>query len=112
MTTTRPLIRVQHPNFQRIFTDVYMHNPNLREEVLKSAEQLDNDLRRKGMPLPTPHYDLVLDRVETKDKNIIWMYYYVDHCEKTLFWLEPYDMARGGLLLDVRGAKEPGHISG
>ena len=88
-----------------------MHDPNLREEVLKSAEQLEDDLRRKGMPLPTTNYDLVLDMVETKDKKIIWTYYYADHCEKTLFWLEPYDMARGGLLLDVRGAKEPGHIS-
>ena len=89
-----------------------MHDHNLREEVLKSSEQLENDLRGKGVPLPTTDYDLVLDRVETKNKKITWTYYYVDHREKTLFWLEPYDMARADLLLDVRGAKEPGHISG
>jgi len=87
-----------------------MHDPNLREEVLKSAEQLENGLRCKGMHLPTTYYDLVLDMHETKDKTIIWTYYYVDHCKKTLFWLEPYDMARGRLL-EIRGVEEPGHIS-
>jgi hypothetical protein len=94
--------------FKRIFTDVYMYNDDLREEVLKSAEQLEDELRRKG-PLPTAHYDLVLDVVETKDEKIIWQYYYVDHNSKTLFWLEPYDM--NDLLRDIPGVKEPGHIS-
>ena len=88
-----------------------MHNPNLREEVLKCAEQLENELGDKGMQLPTTSYDLVLDMVETKDKEIIWTYYFVDHFQKTLFWLEPYNMARGRLLVDIRGAEEPGHIS-
>jgi len=87
-----------------------MHDPNLRAEVHKCAEQLEDELRLKGMHLPTTYYDLVLDRVETKDKKIIWMYYYVDHCKKTLFWLEHYDMARGRLL-EIRGVKGPGHIS-
>lgn len=87
-----------------------MHDSNLREEVLKSAEKLENELRDKGMLLPTTYYDLVLDMLETKDKKIIWTYYYVDHCKKTLFWLEPYDMARGRLL-EIRGVEEPGHIS-
>ena len=88
-----------------------MHNSNLREEVLKCAEQLEDELSDKGMQLPTTYYDLVLDMVETKDKEIIWTYYYVDHFQKTLFWPVPYNMARGRLL-DIRGAEEPGHISG
>jgi hypothetical protein len=41
-----------------------MYNRDLRKEVLKSAEQLEDELRRKGMQLPTAHYDLVLDIVE------------------------------------------------
>lgn len=87
-----------------------MHDPNLRAEVHECADQLENELRLKGMHLPTTYYDLVLDRVETKDEKIIWTYYYVDHSKKTLFWLVPYDMARGGLF-DIRGVNEPGHIS-
>jgi len=85
-----------------------MYDNNLREEVLRSAEQLWDELRRTG-PLPTAHYDLVLDMVETKDETIIWQYYYVDHHSRTLFWLEPYDMS--DLLQDIPGVEEPGHIS-
>jgi len=89
-----------------------MYNRNLREEVLtyaKQLEELENELRLKGTPFPTDHYDLVLDMVETKDKKIIWQYYYVDHNNRTLFWLEPYDMH--DLLRDIPGVEEPGHIS-
>lgn len=94
--------------YKRIFTDVYMYNDDLRREVLKSTEELEDELRLKG-PLPTAHYDLVLDMVETKDGKIIWQYYYGDHNTRTLFWLKPYDMH--DLLRDVPGVEEPGHIS-
>jgi hypothetical protein len=86
-----------------------MYDRNLREEVLICAEQLEYELRHKRMDLPTAHYDLVLDMVEMQDGEIIWQYYYVDHTNRTLFWLEPYDM--NDLLRDIPGVEEPGHIS-
>ena len=87
-----------------------MCDGDIREEVHASARQLEDPLR--FMHLPTAHYDLVLDRVETKDKKIIWQYYYVDHKNKTLFWLDTYPMR--GLLCNIPGvdSEEPSHISG
>jgi len=84
-----------------------MCDRNLREEAVACARQLENQHRL--MHLPTTHYELVLDRVETKNKQIIWQYYYVDHKHRTLFWLEPYPMRE--LLCNIRGVAEPSHVS-
>ena len=89
-----------------------MYDQSLREEVEKSAGLLDEklaELEYHGMYLLTSDYDLVLDIVETKDKKRIRQYYLVDHNNKTLFWLEGYDMKH--LLNDTCGVVEPGHIS-
>src|SRR5712672_3052318 len=88
-----PLPCIEYKIFKRIFTDVYMYNPDLRAEVYKFAEQLKQGLwETNRAPLPAIDYDLVLDIVETKDRRIIWKYYYVDHITRTLFWLRPYNM--------------------
>jgi hypothetical protein len=87
-----------------------MYDPDLRTEMEQFTELLSEEFRRRGYSLGTSLYDLVLDRVETKDGKIIWQYYFVDHETKTLFWLNHYDMRN--LLREVYGAGEPGHISG
>jgi hypothetical protein len=97
---------------KRIFTDVYVYDPDLRDEVLEFARLLNEAVLKLDpnvSPWPTTDYDLVLDIVETKDKEIVWQYYFVDHNKKTLFWLEHYDMSR--LLNEIPGVTEPGHIS-
>ena len=96
-------------SLKRIFTDVYMYDPSLREEVQKSAWLLDEKLTELRIRFPTEDYDLVLDIVETKDKKTTRQYYFVNHNTRTLFWLENYNMAR--LLNEIRGVEEPSHIS-
>jgi hypothetical protein len=88
-----------------------MYNLDLRTEMIKFSELLNQeflDLTLNGEHIPDD-YDLVIDRVETKEKKIIWQYYYVDHETKTLFWLEAYKMHE--LLHDVLGVEESSHIS-
>jgi hypothetical protein len=86
-----------------------MYNPILREEVYKSVEALATRLQYSGITFPTANYDLVLDIIETEDGTTHRQYYFVDHDNKTMFWLDLYDM--GDLLSDIRGVTEPGHIS-
>jgi hypothetical protein len=89
-----------------------MYDPILRREVEKSAEMLEtkrSTLEKSGIPFPTTNYDLVLDIVETEDKVAIRQYYYVDHNNRTLFWLDDYEMKP--LMDGILGVKEPGHIS-
>jgi len=92
---------------KRIFTDVYMYDPDLSAEIHAFAALLDND---RAQPLPTNDYDLVLDIIKVKDNETIWAYYYVDHVSKTLFWQHYYE-CEDSLLREVRGVQEPGHVS-
>jgi hypothetical protein len=98
--------------YKRIFTDVYMYDSSLREEVQTSAGLLYEklaELESRGIPFPAGDYDLVIDIVKTKDGKTVRQYYYVNHNNRTLFWLERYDMSY--LLGDTLGVEEPGHIS-
>ena len=96
---------------KRIFTDVYMYDPNLSAEILKFAAYLDNERTRllRYNDLPIDHYDLVLDIIKTDDETI-WAYYYVDHNTKTLFWLHYYECGES-LLREVRGVQGASHVS-
>jgi hypothetical protein len=93
-----------------------MYDHNLRAEMNKFVAELQKEVPPGSRySLTSGSYDLVLDRVETKDgktkeDKIIWQYYFVDHKTRTLFWLDYYDMT--DLLCEVYGACQPGHISG
>ncbi len=97
---------------KRIFTDVYMYDPNLSAEIHEFAAQLDSERTRilRTNDLPIDHYDLVLDIIKTEDDEIIWAYYYVDHNAKTLFWLHYYECG-DSVLREVRGVQEASHVS-
>ena len=92
---------------KKILTDVYMYDTFLNAEIHAFAAYLERN--RKG-PLPTNNYDLVLDVINTKEDEIVWAYYYVDHNAKTLFWQDSYDCG-DTLLREVRGAEEASHVS-
>jgi hypothetical protein len=95
---------------KRIFTDVYMYDPNLSAEILEFAAHLDSERRRlHNNDLPIDHYDLVLDIIKTDDETI-WAYYYVDHKTKTLFWLHFYECGES-FLREVRGVQGASHVS-
>jgi hypothetical protein len=89
-----------------------MYDPGLRTQVDGYAYHLERQLAGLN-PNQGPlvnQYDLVLDIIETKDKKEIPHYYYVDHDEKTLFWLEGHDLS--DVLHEVPGLQEPDHIRG
>ena len=83
-----------------------MYDPNLSAEIHAFAAQLQRD---RTSPLPTDNYDLVLD-IKMDGDDIIWVYYYVDHNTKTLFWQKPYDCGHS-LLREVLGVEEVSHVS-
>ncbi|KAH9066341.1 hypothetical protein EDB87DRAFT_709584 [Lactarius vividus] len=96
---------------RRIFTDVYMYDPNLSAEIHRFAAYLGEPRRPPlSFKFPTIDYDLVLDIVKMEDDEVIGAYYYVDHVTKTLFWQKSYDV-RNSLLREVHGGRRnPGHV--
>ncbi len=92
---------------KRIFTDVYMYDPDLSAEIHAFAALLDSE---RTSPLPTNNHDLVLDIIKTEDDETIWAYYYVDHDARALFWQDYYECG-DSLLREVHGVQEASHVS-
>src|SRR6266404_2550265 len=99
-----------HQSMKRIFTDVYMYDPDLSAEIHAFAAHLDGERERRTIAFPTNDYDLVLDIVKTEGDKTIWAYYYVDYQTTTLFWLHHYECG-DGLLREIRGVSEGSHVS-
>ncbi|KAI9459419.1 hypothetical protein BJY52DRAFT_1223044 [Lactarius psammicola] len=91
---------------RRIFTDVYMYDPDLSAEIHAFAALLDSERTR---PFPTNNYDLVLDIITKTQNETIWAYYYIDHHSKTLFWLHYYECG-DDLFSEVHGVQDASHV--
>ncbi|KAI9443655.1 hypothetical protein BJY52DRAFT_1157174 [Lactarius psammicola] len=96
---------------RRVFTDVYMYDPDLSAEIHAFAAHLESERTRllRTTTFPTNEYDLVLDIIKTGKDETIWAYYYVDHNTKSLFWLHYYECGNS-LLGEVRGVQEASHV--
>ena len=86
-----------------------MHNKTMRDEIEDFYHYLQRLIRIDQLSIPSEKYDLVLDILVTKDRRILWSYYYACHEERCLFWLETYD-ARF-MLSELFGVKSPAHVS-
>ncbi|KAI0720666.1 hypothetical protein C8T65DRAFT_735621 [Cerioporus squamosus] len=77
---------------KRIYTDTDVRDPKLLEILERFSAQIDEMVHERGLELP-PDHDLVLwlewRRISQSGYN--WIYYFVDHSTRTLFWIEDYD---------------------
>jgi hypothetical protein len=99
---------------KRLFTDTYMHNSAMRDEIEEFYDCLQRVIHNNQLSIPSKNYDLVLDISVKDDKQICWSYYYACHEARCLFWLETYDIGPN----DMRSTetlglnlKSPAHIS-
>jgi len=65
--------------------------------------------RIERLTIPSGDYDLVLDIMPTKDRKVLWSYYYACHETRCLFWLEQYDGDH--LTFELDGVGSPAHVS-
>jgi hypothetical protein len=68
---------------------------------------LDDVARRKQAVLPSD-VDLVLDLTFGEDGEKMCGYYFADHQNRSLFWLEEFDAST--LLAEVKGVASLAHI--
>jgi len=94
---------------KRLFTDTDMYDPDLREEMKQFYLYLQLIRRIERLTIPSGDYDLVLDIMPTKDRKVLWSYYYACHETRCLFWLEQYDGDH--LTFELDGVGSPAHVS-
>ncbi|KAI0315001.1 hypothetical protein OF83DRAFT_392027 [Amylostereum chailletii] len=96
---------------KRIYTEVYIYEPNHREEVEVFAQYLEDFLHSMDMSPPSDDCELVLEVSFSKEEgdSIVWSYYYVDHRTKTLFWLRPF--VADHIMTEILGFSSPDHFN-
>ncbi|KZT69939.1 hypothetical protein DAEQUDRAFT_725919 [Daedalea quercina L-15889] len=107
---------------RRIYTEAWLCDPAILEEVEDFAFRLEEAARDSGYyPLPVdaelvlelenipPDAEQVrLDLDSGKPVEHYWTYYFVDHAERVLFWIHPYQVSDELEL--IRGFHSASHI--
>ncbi|KAH8101122.1 hypothetical protein BXZ70DRAFT_110008 [Cristinia sonorae] len=75
---------------RRIYTEADIIRPGIHQEVEECVKQLKRTIDSERFDLP-PNSSLVIEpsRMDVGDD---YYYYYVDHDNRTLFWLEDYEL--------------------
>jgi hypothetical protein len=90
---------------KRMFTENDISDPKKEQEVLCCATQLI----QQAIDTPDVTLDAFTEVVLNVDNSVRWHYYFVDHTNRLLFWLEP--MSVKDLNIDLQGITEYSHIS-
>lgn len=92
---------------QKISTNTYVYNADLRKEVEDCAVSLSHTRSAEG---PERDYELVIDVASDPKRSprLSWFYYYVDHDTHSVVWLEDNVFKRE--LDNVHGVVSPDHI--
>ncbi|KAI0067090.1 hypothetical protein BV25DRAFT_1848706 [Artomyces pyxidatus] len=93
---------------RRIYTDAYLYNSAIRDEIEQFAEYMDAYRELYDIQLPSDNCDLVLNICSNDDSSMQWRYYYVDHDEAIIFWVHEYPAL--SLISTAEGASSPAHI--
>jgi len=93
--------------FKPIYTDTNMCDPNLRQDIEQSIEEI-NKLRDTSPPLPEV-WELALELGNDDETGeLICSYYFVCPSTRCLFWLHEFDLR--SILDQLRGVTEKTHI--
>ncbi|KZT04473.1 uncharacterized protein LAESUDRAFT_296031 [Laetiporus sulphureus 93-53] len=96
-----------HPT-RLIYTDEYLCDPNVLREIEDFVAVLDRIVEEQNIQLP-PGAELVLDlRTDPETEERYWCYYYVNHKDRVLFWIQDYEVTRR--LGQLKGIYSATHI--
>ncbi|TFY75367.1 hypothetical protein EWM64_g8648 [Hericium alpestre] len=110
-------VRVTHPEGglyfydaeRRIFTDAYVYEPAVAEEVEQFVLHINEIVKLQSKLLP-PNHELVLEIEPSAwdTGETLWGYYYIDHDTRSQFWLEEFDNSY--LTWELSGVASFSHI--
>jgi len=76
----------------RVVTESYLYNPVTAENIFAWVMEVEEQAAKRGFAF-TDNMELFL-QLDGDDCD----YYFVDHCARTLFWLDAYDTSELGIL--------------
>ena len=95
---------------QRVFTDADLCDTDIFQAVKTFLEQLDEFIATRNIQIPE-NVDLVFDLIRSQeDGKTYCAYYYADHDNKSVFWLDGYDATNFYIWSEVRGVKSASQV--
>ncbi|KAJ7768482.1 hypothetical protein B0H16DRAFT_1519936 [Mycena metata] len=96
---------------QRIFTDSYLFDDTVLPQITAAVDQL---LARPECQFlsraDSNDIDIVLDLMREDPENHECGYYFVDHSERVVFWVDVFNMSTLQIWHSVLGIKSPSHV--
>ncbi|KAF8916378.1 hypothetical protein CPB85DRAFT_282509 [Mucidula mucida] len=95
---------------RRIFTDADLCNPEVTTLVASFIEQMDEFIRAQDIDIPDTA-DLVFDLIRGEsDNRIFCAYYFADHANRSIFWLDTYYARYFSIWSEIKGATSVSHV--
>ena len=97
--------------YKRIYTDCDVRDPKTLATLNVFAKSIYEMVAEQGLELPTS-YELVLFLEERRiSGGYNWIYYFVDHSTRSLFWVQECHPADDLLIQEITALKTPYDIS-
>ncbi|KAF9019693.1 hypothetical protein BDZ89DRAFT_1072834 [Hymenopellis radicata] len=95
---------------RRIFTDADLCEPDVSTLVTSFIEQMDEFIRVQNIDIPATA-DLVFDLIRAEsDNRIVCAYYFADHANRSIFWLDTYYAHYFSIWSEIKGATSVSHL--
>ncbi|KAF9444236.1 hypothetical protein P691DRAFT_763579 [Macrolepiota fuliginosa MF-IS2] len=111
---------ILHPEGQRYFwheekrviTEAYIYTPDIFNEILRHLAKIENFIERMRPSDILGHHDLVLDLspITSERGGYACGYYFVNHKERSIFWLQAYPASALGVWMPECGHKSKLHL--
>jgi hypothetical protein len=99
---------------QRTFTELNVCDEAIRGDIeyymLYLLDELQSEMKFKESQLDMKDIDLVIEPKTLEDDSVICNYYFANHRDRCLFWLDEFDAKK--VLSDCKGIKTLSHKGG
>jgi len=95
--------------FKRILTDAYLYDPRVISDATNFINQIFDYVRAHDIQL-TSDVDLILDLTPNNDGNTVCGYYFANHTNRSVFWLDLFDANDLPAWSEVGSTASPSHL--
>ncbi len=92
-------------------TEAYLYDKDIYQHLHRHLSKIESFIERTGLQNILKSHDLVLDLVPRGESDYYCGYYFVNHEERSIFWLQQYDAARLAAWDPAEGHKSKLHLS-
>jgi hypothetical protein len=95
--------------FKRVLTDANLYDSRVLSEASQFIFHIFDYARSQDIQF-APDVDLVLDLTPNEDGNTVCGYYFANHTDRCVFWLDEFDANDFPAWREVAGATSHSHL--